>query len=136
MWNYSNHNTKRKAFRHLVLCLSTCYTSIFCLCQLIYFVDISMFYLAVLAPNLLWIISSFSSLYPKQYDANSHFILCYFFCFWGPHSTAYGGPQTRGHIGAIAAGLHHSHMQDPSLVCDLHHSSCFCCIMMETPTYC
>ena len=38
---------------------------------------------------------------------------------------AYGSSQARGRIGAVAAGLHHSHtMQDPSHVCDLHHISC------------
>ena len=32
----------------------------------------------------------------------------------------------RGHIGAAAASLHHSHiavMPDPSHICELHHSS-------------
>ena len=34
---------------------------------------------------------------------------------------AYGGSQARGPIGAVAAG--HSHVGDPSHVCNLHHSS-------------
>ena len=37
---------------------------------------------------------------------------------------AYGGSQARGHIGAVAASLHHSHStQDLSHVCDLHQNS-------------
>ena len=35
---------------------------------------------------------------------------------------AYGDSQARGLIGAVAAGLHHSHSNAGS-VCDLHHSS-------------
>ena len=31
------------------------------------------------------------------------------FVFLGPHPRAYGGSQARGPIGAVAAGLHHSH---------------------------
>ena len=63
-----------------------------------------------------------------------HFVLCLEFLsqptsllvfFWGEGApAAYGSFQVRGLIGAAAAGLHHSHSnQDPSLVCDLHHSS-------------
>ena len=39
---------------------------------------------------------------------------------------AYGGSQTSGPIGAVAAGLHHSHnnvRSEPRLQLDLHHSS-------------
>ena len=37
---------------------------------------------------------------------------------------AYGGSQARGPIGAVATGLRQSHSnQDPSHVCNLHHSS-------------
>ena len=36
----------------------------------------------------------------------------------------YGGSQSRGQIGAVATGLHHSHtIWDLSRICDLHHSS-------------
>ena len=47
------------------------------------------------------------------------------FCFLEPYPLAYGGSQARGLIGAIAAGLHHSHSNtsDPSHVCHLCHSS-------------
>ena len=38
--------------------------------------------------------------------------------------TAYGSSQARGRIGALAAGLYHSHSNTRSKpVCDLHHSS-------------
>ena len=33
----------------------------------------------------------------------------YFFAFSGATPTAYGSSQARGLIGAVAAGLHHSH---------------------------
>ena len=36
---------------------------------------------------------------------------------------AYEGSQTRGWIRATAAGLHHSHSNAPSYVCNLHHNS-------------
>ena len=37
---------------------------------------------------------------------------------------AYGGSQARGRIGAVATGLPRAiATQDPSRVCDLHHSS-------------
>ena len=32
----------------------------------------------------------------------------YLFCLFRATPTAYGGPQARGRIGAVAAGLHHS----------------------------
>ena len=36
---------------------------------------------------------------------------------------AYGSSQTRGHISAAAAGLHHSHRDiGLSHICDLYHS--------------
>ena len=46
-----------------------------------------------------------------------------FFCRFRVTLVAYWGSQARGRIGAIAAGLHHSHStQGPSHVCGLHHS--------------
>ena len=36
------------------------------------------------------------------------FFFC-LFCLLGAASTAYGGSQARGLIGAVAASLHHSH---------------------------
>ena len=37
------------------------------------------------------------------------FLFFVFFLFLGPLPVAYGGSQSRGSIGAVAAGLHHSH---------------------------
>ena len=37
--------------------------------------------------------------------------------FLGPLPSAYGGSQTRGLIGAIASGLHHSHSNVGSELC-------------------
>ena len=52
------------------------------------------------------------------------------FCLFRATPVAYGGSQARGPIGAVAAGLHHCKaMPDPSLVCDLHHSSQRCRIL-------
>ena len=39
-----------------------------------------------------------------------HFLF-YFFVFLGLHPAVYGGSQTRGQIGAAAAGPHHSSWQ-------------------------
>ena len=33
----------------------------------------------------------------------------FFFCLFRAASMVYGGSQARGQIGAVAAGLHHSH---------------------------
>ena len=47
------------------------------------------------------------------------FVLFYFFGLFAiswAAPVAYGGSQARGRIGAVAVGLHQSH------VCDLHHS--------------
>ena len=50
-----------------------------------------------------------------------HFI--YLFLLFRSTCVAYGISQARGQIGATAAGLCHSHAtQDPSGVCELHHS--------------
>ena len=51
----------------------------------------------------------------------------FFFCFFRAVPMAYGGSQARGRI--EAASLHHSAaMRDPSLICNLHHSSWECWI--------
>ena len=50
------------------------------------------------------------------------FFLSFFFFFLGPCPMAYGSSQVRGHIGAAAASLHHSHSNarsEPSL--QQHH---------------
>ena len=53
----------------------------------------------------------------------------FFFSFFWAAPLAYGGSQARGLIGTTAAGLHHSQAaQDPSHVCDLHHSLWQCWI--------
>ena len=51
--------------------------------------------------------------------------LFYFFCLsLGPYPRHMEVPRLGGLIQAVAAGLHQSHsIQDPSRVCDLHHSS-------------
>ena len=41
----------------------------------------------------------------------------FLFCLFRGAPTAYGGIQTRGRIGAIAAGLHHSHSNARSELC-------------------
>ena len=52
---------------------------------------------------------------------NEHFIL---FCLFRDTPATYGGFQVRGGMGAVAAGVHHSHsMPNPSSFYDLHHSS-------------
>ena len=52
------------------------------------------------------------------------FIYLFIFCFFFRATPkAYGSFQTRGQIRATAACLHHITIQDPSHVCNLHHSS-------------
>ena len=52
------------------------------------------------------------------------YFISFYFCFFRAALGAYGGPQARGQIGAVATGLHQSHgTEDSSLVCDLQHSS-------------
>ena len=54
----------------------------------------------------------------------SKFFSLPFAFFWGAPSAAYGGSQARGQIGAAAAGhVTATATPDPSLVCDLCHSS-------------
>ena len=70
--------------------------------------------------------SCFHSLYPLFTNPASPF----FKNLFRATSTAYGDSQASGQIRASAAGLHHKHsMWDPSLVCDLHHSSRQCWIL-------
>ena len=48
------------------------------------------------------------------------FLLFYFFCLFAisrADPVAYGGSQARGRIGAIVAGLHHSHSNVGSELC-------------------
>ena len=85
--------------------------------------------------------------------------LSFFLSLFRAAPVACGGSQARGHIGATAAGLRHSHsnIKDLSHVCDPHHSSWqrwilsnatdqtrnltvpsqirFCCAMRGTPRY-
>jgi len=50
-------------------------------------------------------------------------VVCLSFPFRAPPE-AHGGPQVRGPIRAVAAGLHHSHSNtDLSRICNLYHSS-------------
>ena len=42
------------------------------------------------------------------------FFLCVCVCLFRAAPTAYGGSQARGRIGAVAAGLHHSHSNTKS----------------------
>ena len=49
----------------------------------------------------------------------------FFFFFLRAALAAHGGAPSRGHIGAVAAGLHHRH----SHVCSLRHSSRQCRIL-------
>ena len=45
----------------------------------------------------------------KDLPSRSFFFLSFFFLLFGAALAACGGSQARGLIGAIAAGLHHSH---------------------------
>ena len=45
------------------------------------------------------------------------YFLSFFFFFFRAASMAFGGSQTRGLIGAIAVGLHHSHSNTRSELC-------------------
>ena len=61
--------------------------------------------------------AEFSYLFTK--DSNHHKNHCTFFFFslFKATTTAYGGSQARGPIGAVAAGLHHSHSNMGSEPC-------------------
>ena len=67
----------------------------------------------------------FQEKYANFYTAKTPlFILIIYFLLFRAESGAYGGSQVRGWIIAIAASLTTATaMQDPSLACDLHHSS-------------
>ena len=52
-----------------------------------------------------------------------HYTFFFFFFFFFGTPVAYGGSQARGWNRAVAAGLHHTTMPDPSRICNLHHSS-------------
>ena len=53
----------------------------------------------------------------KGQDANFFFFFFCLFAFSRATSVAYGGSQARGLIGAVAAGLHHSHSHAGSKLC-------------------
>ena len=56
-----------------------------------------------------------------------HFFFFVFLPFSRAAPAAYRGSQARGLIGAVAAGLARATaMQDPSRICNLHHSSWQC----------
>ena len=53
------------------------------------------------------------------------FLFFFFFCIFKAAPAAYGSSQARGWMRASDASLHHSHSNwDPSLIFDLHCSSC------------
>ena len=59
-----------------------------------------------------------------------YFLIFLPFCLLRATPMAYGGFQDRGLIGAVSAGLCHSHSNTRSEpVCDLHHSSRQCWIL-------
>ena len=59
------------------------------------------------------------------------FFLFLFFCLFSAAPVAYGGSQARGRIRAVAASLHQATtMLDPSRICNLHHSSQHCWILI------
>ena len=61
--------------------------------------------------------------FPSNLDSFYLFIYC-LFVFLGPYHMAYGGSQASSLIGAVAlAYAKATATQDPSHVCDLHHSS-------------
>ena len=80
--------------------------------------------------------------YSRHWTQKNIFIFCPFFFFFfrfftkvwlichvlsisvvQPSDPAHGSSQSRGWIGATAAGLHHSHSNAGSAFCKLHHSS-------------
>ena len=67
-----------------------------------------------------WTLLSENSSMPGMYAQNlmaSLFFFLFFFCLFRAEPAAYGGSQARGQIGAVAAGLRHSHS---SLGFELH----------------
>ena len=73
----------------------------------------------VLTSHQAWLMSWYFVDFFMQYI--THFFF-FFFVFLGT-PVAYGGSQARGWNRAVAAGLHHTTMPDPSRICNLHHSS-------------
>ena len=69
----------------------------------------------MLNPELMYWFCGHQELRLASNDNILSFLRCnlvFFFFFWpflGPLPVAYGGSQARGRIGAVAAGLHHSH---------------------------
>ena len=53
----------------------------------------------------------------------------FFFFFFSFRAAAFGNSQARGQMGAAAVGLHHSHCNNPSWICNLHRSSQQCQIL-------
>ena len=70
---------------------------------------------------LLWLVLS------EHVGASVFYFFFFFFCLFAISwavPRVYGGSQARGLIGAVAASLYQSTAtQDPSRICDLHHSS-------------
>ena len=93
---------------------------------------------SVVTPSVLlsqlFLLSTFRNCLKHSSSLTTCPILFSFFCFFlggkGPVPPAYGGSQAMSPIGAIAAGLHHSHSNTrPSRFFDLHHSSWQCLIL-------
>ena len=53
----------------------------------------------------------------------------FFFHLFRATPAAHGSSQARDQIRAVAAGLHHSHSNTRSELCDLHHSSWQCWVL-------
>ena len=53
-------------------------------------------------------------------SSNILIFLIFVFLLFGATPTAHGSFQAKGRIRATSLGLHHSHMWDPSRICDLH----------------
>ena len=61
---------------------------------------------------------------PGQWPKPTAVRFLFFFFLYRAAPVVYGSSQARVWMGAVAAGLHHSHSNlDPSCICDLHHSS-------------
>ena len=79
-----------------------------------------------------WRLSSFSSSFTCKVKLFEIFLVSFSFSFFFSSAApaAYGSSQSRGLIGVVATGLHHSHSNwDLSRICDLHHSSRQCWIL-------
>ena len=53
--------------------------------------------------------SDYRMLHPQLNTYHAHWTHSIYFCLFRAAPTAYGGSQARGPIGAVAAGLRHSH---------------------------